>query len=145
MGLRCTKCGRRGHVMERCTVDLQAAAREACSAILRVARQYPQGIERRTLLDEAGIKHDRGFKILIALRKSGEVVKRQTVDRQTLFTAAEHEAEMLAHVEAAAKTAANKAPGRQWPEGNTWTPPAPRIPSVWHLAQMAANEDRRAA
>ncbi len=144
--MKCTKCGRLGHLFANCNVDPEAAAREAAAAIRAVAKRYPDGIELADLLAEANVKRDRGEKLVVSLRKAGELVKRQTVGRKTLFTAAEHEAELLAFVERLAKAAKKpQAVGRRWPETSSWTPPQPRIPSVWHLGQMAANEERQAA
>ena len=134
--MRCAKCGRRGHLVATCKVDLQAASREACENILKAARKYPLGIERRALLDEAGIKHQTGFRLVVTLRQAGKLVKRQVSRDQTLFTAAEHKEEFLAYAAALAKQVANKREARQWPEYSVWVPPQPRIPSVWHLAQL---------
>ena len=108
---------------------------EKKASILAVARKYPHGIERKPLLAESGVKHDSGFRLITALRKEGELFRRQTLDRRTLFTAMEHKATLLADWEGK-KPAAPEEKRREWPSVSAWTPPQPRIPSVWHLAQL---------
>lgn len=108
---------------------------EKKAAILAVARKHPHGIERKPLLAQAGVNKDTGFRLITAMRREGQLFRRQTLDRRTLFTAAEHKETLLADWQGK-KPAAPEEKRREWPSVSVWTPPPPRIPSVWHLAQL---------
>lgn len=103
---------------------------EKRAAILAAARRNPQGLERDALLREAGVPYGAGYKMLTQMRLAEEIGFVRG-DRASLWALPEHLSNL--------NVAEHCKPGavrRIWPIHSAWTPPQPRIPSVWHLGQL---------
>lgn len=103
---------------------------ERQTAILTVCRKHPQGITRQNIAKATGIGMERCYDTLGRMNRLGLVGKARSVTREVFWTAEEHLADLRAMV-----NSSNRPSRREWPV-STWTPPGPRIPSVWHLGQL---------
>lgn len=121
-------------------------------AVLAALHGKPRGLRATQVEAETSLSAKRAFRALAWLQEKGQIGHlRDGGHRYWLLAefmesaAAEIQEESRARHRARQKDADRRRAllrkqglDRSWPAESHWTPPGPRIPSVWHLAEVLA-------
>lgn len=122
---------------------MRLTRKEQCAMALELLQQHPDGLGRFGIAERLGISERAAFKVLTALQQADKVGWLRVGQKHSLWTAAEHIDELrekkCAGLLKEAELPKRRQPLRAWTRHEeAWTPPGPRIPSVWHLAEVMA-------